>query len=167
MANKKISQTPSTSTLGSSDLFVVVQGGITKNITSQNVLDTSVTPLIDNTFGEGNVTLSSLSNGFVQDATNPLKVIIAGYNNHAVYFRGKLDCSLVTFTPGSFVQAFRLPSNARPKVISHFPVIGEIDALGICAVHPDGYVYFKNLVSDLTITGVIDLANVNYYIDPF
>lgn len=167
MANKKISETPSTSTIGAADLYVIVQGGVTKHITQQNMLNTSVTPLIDNTFGEGSVTLSALSNGFVQDATTPLKVIIAGYNNLAVYFRGRLDCSLVTFTPGSFVQALRLPSNARPKVISNFPVIGENEAIGICSVHPDGYIYFKNLVGDLTTTGVIDLANVHYYIDPF
>lgn len=166
MANIKISALPSATTINGADLHVIVQGGVTKKI-SDSVLQNAANANIDNLFGEGYSEPSTFFNGFAQDPTTPLKVVITGHNNKAVYFRGLLDCSLVTFTPGTFVQAFRLPTNARPKVISHFPIIGLYDAIGICAVHPDGYVYFKNLTGDLSTSGIIDLANISFYIDPF
>ncbi len=31
-------------------------------------------------------------------------------------------------------------------LVALLPVIGNYDAIGICSVHPDGYVYFKNLI---------------------
>lgn len=166
MANKKITDLPVATTISGSELFEGVQSGTSKQFSADLILDTAETRTA-NTFGEGLVTLSALENNFALDGTIPLKVIIAGFENKAVYFRGLIDCSLVTFSPGSFVRAFRLPSNARPKIISMFPVIGAYEAIGICAVHPDGYVYFKNLTGDLTSTGVIDCASVSYYIDPF
>lgn len=166
MANIKISALPVATVLNDGDDFPVVQSGVTKQVSADIILD-AAEARVANTFGEGLVTLPAFLNAFAQDGTTPVKVIVAGFENKAVYFRGLIDCSAVTFTPGSFVQAFRLPSNARPKVISMFPVVGLYNAIGICAVHPDGYVYFKNVTGDLTDSGLIDLANVHFYIDPF
>jgi len=162
----KISTLPVATTISDSVVFPGVQSGVTKQFSTDLILD-SAEARTANTFGEGFHQPSTFYNNFTQHPTTPLKVWLTGFNNKAIYFRGQLDCSLVTFTPNLFIQAFRLPTNTRPTVILQFPVIGNYDAIGICSVHPDGYVYFKNLTGNLLDSGVIDLANVSYYIDPF
>lgn len=166
MANIKISALPTASAIADANIIPIVQSGVTKTTTVDLLLD-AAEARTNNTFGEGYHEPATLTNGFAQDATTPLKVVIAGFNNNAVYFRGLLDCSLVTFTPGVFIQAFRLPTNCRPVVTSYFPVIGLYEAIGLCAIHTDGYVYLRNLTGELLDSGIIDFANIHYYRDPF
>ena len=163
----KIIELPIATTVANGDLHVILQGGITKQVTHDIILD-SAELRTDNTFGEGLIVPTVFTNGFQQAATNTLQVVIAGYKNRAVYFRGNLDCSAVTFTPGTFTQAFRLPSNARPKVESTFFVSGSYGAaIGLCKIDVDGYVYFKNNIENLMVQGIIIMSAINYYIDPF
>ena len=166
MANKKVTETPLATTVADADYHLLVQGGVTKHISHANIL-VSTAAQTANTFGEGSHDPSTFTNSFDQHATTPLKVVVAGLDNKAVYFRGQLDCSMVTFTPGSFVSAFRLATICRPKVNSHFLVPGLYDSIAICAIHTDGFVYFQNLVGDVSINGVIDLSTIHYYKDPF
>lgn len=163
----KIIELPIATTVANGDLHVILQGGITKQVTHDIILD-SAELRTDNTFGEGLIVPTVFTNGFQQAATDTLHIIIAGYNNRSVYFRGNLDCSAVTFTPGVFMQAFRLPSNARPKVTSTFFVSGSYGAaIGLCKIDVDGYVYFKNNIEELMVQGIITMSAINYYIDPF
>ena len=137
------------------------------------VLSSSQTQsLVDTTFVEGFVLPGSpgvpsgttYQNGFVA-ATPPLKVIISGYNQRHISFRGLVDCGGVTFPAGTFVHVFTLPSYARPTVVHYFPVVGLYAALGLCSVNPDGKVYVMNgMVGDLMDSGIVDFSNVNYYI---
>jgi len=161
----KISALPAATAANDADVFPIVQSGTTKKVTIDLLLDAADTR-VANTFGEGFHEPSTFTNNFEQHPTIPLKVYVTGFEQKAIYFRGHLDCSLVTFTPGAFSQAFRLPTLMRPVVILYFLVPGLYEAIGLCSVHPDGYVYFKNLTGDLVDSGVIDLAGVNYYIDP-
>ena len=163
----QIHELPTASTIAEADYHIISQGGITKKVTQDVILD-STEIRTDNTFGEGLIVPTVFTNGFQQAATNTLHVVIAGYKNRAVYFRGNLDCSAVTFTPGTFTQAFRLPSNARPKVESTFFVSGSYGAaIALCKIDADGYVYFKNNIENLMVQGIIIMSAINYYIDPF
>ena len=162
----KFTDLPVATTFGDADQFAAVQGGVSKSYTGDLILD-AADARTANIFGEGYHQPFSFTNGFVQHPTTPLRAYVTGFQHKAIYLKGMLDCSLVTFTPGSLIQAFRLPSLFRPLVTMHFPVIGLYDAIGICVIQTDGYVYFKNIVGDLLDSGVIDLANVQYYNDPF
>lgn len=167
MANIKISALPVATDINEADLHVIVQNGVTKRVTHDIVLDSSE-ERTDNTFGEGLHVPSVFTNGFQAASTDPLHIIIAGYKNRAVYFRGNVECDLVTFVPGTFTQAFRLPSNIRPKVESTFFVSGSYGgAIGLCKIDVDGYVHFKNVIADLMTQGIITMSSINYYIDPF
>lgn len=163
----KISNLPAATVVADADLIPIVQSGTTKKTTVDLILDQS-DARVSNTFGEGSASFSStLENNFSLPGTNPLVVIVAGYNNNAVYFRGTLDCSLVTFSGSTFVRAFRLPSPARPISNMHFTVVSEAEAIGICKVQSDGYVYIKNVTGNLVTSGIIDFGNVSFYRDPF
>ena len=167
MANIKISELPDVSTLTSSDTFPVVQGGVTKEASINKILDLTLAQTAT-TFGEGAHTPSVFTNNFAQDATTPLKIWLTGFESKHICWSGILDCSLVTFPSNTFVQMFRLPATYyRPTKILYFPVVGLYSAIGLCAVHPDGYVYVKNLTGDLLDSGLIDFSNVSYYVDPF
>ena len=162
----KISNLTAATTVADADLIPIVQGGTTKKATLDLVLD-QADARVDNTFGEGSSNFSStLENNFDLPVSNPLKIIIAGYDNKAVYFRGQLDCSLVTFTPNTFIRAFRLNSNARPISNMYFPICSE-NSVAMCKVQSDGYVYIKDVTGDIGADGIIDLGNVSYYRDPF
>lgn len=126
--------------------------------------------LIDNLFVEASIRPPSLppipfQNGFVNGAS-PLQMWCHGYHRRSINFRGQLDCSGVTFPSGQFVEILTMTTPFRPRVILHFPVIGLYGAIGLCAVHPDGKVYVKNLYGNLLDSGIIDFANVSYFIEP-
>ena len=87
----KIIELPIATTVANGDLHVILQGGITKQVTHDIILD-SAELRTDNTFGEGLIVPTVFTNGFQQAATDTLHIIIAGYNNRSVYFRGNLDC---------------------------------------------------------------------------
>lgn len=162
----KISALPAATALTGTEVFPVVQGGTTKKSTITQVLD-AVDTNISNMFGEGFHEPSVFTNSFAQGVTVPGKIWQTGYNGRAIYFRGTIDCSLVTFTPGSYIQAFRLPNAYRPMVTLNFPVFSPNDAVGVCQIQNDGYVYFKNVTGDMAISGIIDMASISYYVDPF
>jgi len=133
--------------------------------------ETEVQQLIDNTFGEGYIqpgtpgipSGTTYQNGFVA-AASPLRVFATGYNNKMIVFRGMVDCSAVTFPPGTFVHVFTLTPLARPPIIQHFLVPGLYGAIGLCAVLTDGKVYLMNgMVGDLLASGIVDFSPVSYY----
>lgn len=134
--------------------------------------ETETQQLIDDTFGEGFIqpgtpgipSGTTYQNSFVAHPTTPLRVFATGYNNKMIVFRGMVDCSGVTFTPGTFVQVFTLTALARPPIQQHFLVAGLYGAIGLCAVHPDGKVYLMNgMVGDLLASGIVDFSPVSYY----
>lgn len=126
--------------------------------------------LVDNIFGEGYVQPGSpgvpsgttYSNSFVA-ATPPLKVFITGYNGRLVVFRGMVNCSSVTFPPGTFVKIFTLPANARPAVPQYFTVVGLYDAIGVVSVLANGDVSLKALYGNLLTSGIVDLSTISFY----
>lgn len=170
MANTKISALPAATTINDADLEPIVQGGVTKQITHANKM-LSVQTLIDSNFGEAyveppaNPGSTAFSNGFLQPAQNKLRVYGTGYGLQQVFFRGQLDCSAVTFTPGTFMEVFRLTTPLRPKIEMFFPVIGLYDAIGVCQVSTDGRVYLKNSVGDLLDSGLVDFSNISYFVN--
>lgn len=135
--------------------------------------ETEVQDLVDNTFGEGFAqpgtpgipSGTTYQNGFAPHTTYPLRVFSTGYNNKMIVFRGMVDCSGVTFTPGSFIHVFTLPAALRPPIQQHFLVVGLYTSIATCAVHPDGKVYLMNGVAgtDVMVNGIVDLSAVCYY----
>lgn len=126
--------------------------------------------LVDNTFGEGFIqpgtpgipSGTTFFNGFAS-GTPALRVFTTGYNNRTIFFRGLVDCSSVTFPPGSFVHVFTLTTSARPSVTHSFLVFGLYDAIGVVSVFPNGEVHLKPLVGDLLTSGLVDFSSVSYY----
>lgn len=126
--------------------------------------------LIDNTFGEGYIQPGSPGvppgnvyyNSFVE-ATPALRVFATGYNGRNIFFRGMIDCSGVTFPPGSFVHVFTLSSNFRPPVVIYSLVYGLYEAIGVVAIFTNGEVHLKPLVGDLQTSGIVDFSSISYY----
>ena len=132
--------------------------------------ETETQQLIDNTFGEGYIqpgtpgipSGTNYFNGFAA-ATPPLRVFVTGYNNRTIFFRGMVDCSGVTFPPGSFVHVFTLTPLARPSVTHNFLVYGLYDAIGAVTIFSNGEVHLKPVVGDLLTSGIVDFSSISYY----
>jgi hypothetical protein len=196
-SDKKISALPEATTIANADLHVIVQGGVTKKITHENVQgsylqsannlsdipnaatalnnlgalsEIETQQLIDNTFGEGYIqpgtpgvpSGTNYFNSFAA-ATPPLRVFVTGYNNRTIFFRGMVDCSGVTFPPGSFVHVFTLTALARPSVTHNFLVYGLYDAIGAVTIFSNGEVHLKPVVGDLMTSGIVDFSGISYY----
>lgn len=196
-SDKKISQLPVATSINPTDLHVIVQGGVTKQIEHSNVqgsylasannlndvadaasaranLDVlsegEVVQLIYNTFAEGYIMPGSpgvppgtnYQSGFVA-AADPLKVYICGLDSKQVFFRGMVDVSGYTFSPGTFAHVFTLTAPFRPPHTVHFPVVGLYAAIGLVSIQPDGKVYLMNgMVGDLQTSGIVDFSNISY-----